>query len=82
MADEPEAKSSTDKILKQILAVAEENLAVTKEIRDIAKSSNEYLATITSVLEGFAHNYSVSVEQVVLTKPKSQPTPTRNWPRK
>jgi hypothetical protein len=75
--EKAEVKSSTDKILKQILDVAEQNLDVSKQLLETAKSSNDFLARITEALEGFAHNYSVSVEQVVLTKPKSQPTPKR-----
>jgi flagellar biosynthesis component FlhA len=74
--EKAEAKSSTDKILKQILDVAEQSLEISKQLLATAQSSNDFLARITEVVEGFAHNYSVSVEQVVITKPKPQPTPT------
>jgi hypothetical protein len=69
-------KSSTDKILKQILDVATQNLAVSQQLLATAQDSNDCLHQILDVLESFAHSYSVSVEQVVITRPKPQPAPT------
>jgi hypothetical protein len=71
--------SPTNKLLQQILAVSQENLTVTKQILatdlkllETAESSNESLKQIVALLAGFAHDYTVTVEQVVLAKPRAQ----------
>jgi hypothetical protein len=76
---QPESQMSpTNKLLQQILDVSKQNLAATQELLTVAQSSNDYLKQITGLIQGFAHNYTVTVEQVVLTKPKpSQPQQRR-----
>jgi hypothetical protein len=65
----PEPQSPTTKLLQQILDVSQANLVVSKQLLESAQSSNEYLKQIAEQLTNFIHNYTVTVEQIVLTKP-------------
>jgi hypothetical protein len=75
----------TNKILKDILDVANQSLTAEKALLvnadkqlDIAQQTltaaqagTVLLKQINDTLAGFAHNYTVQVEQIVVTRPKS-----------
>ena len=57
---------------QSILASVNESLQAAKLTLAVEIESRDYLAQLTELLSGFSHNYTVQVEQVLLTKPKTQ----------
>jgi hypothetical protein len=66
----PETQMSpTNKILTQILDVSTQSLEVSKQTLAAEQASAASLSNIENLLSNFTHNYTVQVEQILLTKP-------------